>query len=404
MSHATPVLGTADRVSRAGLVIAGVACASVIVSHIFARTTYSLLLPAISDELVPSYSAAGFLGASYFAGYLLGVIGVTVVSSRIEPITLMRTGLGLSVMALGVLATAPRFSVFASGVFFAGMAGAGIWIPAPTIATSLVPARHRGLVMGALTATMGLGLLILSQGTNLFRSIIDDQSSWRPIFGFEVIVTLMILLASIVLVRLPRMARGGVRAPLFSFDSVRSIPQWKLLTVAYTVFAALAGAWTQFMGVAMRDDAGFSPSHVTNLFSVLAVAAVVGPLALGRLSDRIGRDRAMAIAAGLTCVASLILPLGSEPFAAIAVALYGAGSFGLPPIAAAAVRDHLEGGAFGTAFGTMTILYAVVSMVSSQFIGFLADATGSFTLGYLLLAVLAAVSGATAMVRVRRSA
>lgn len=404
MSHATPELGTVDRVTRAGLLIAAVACASVIVSHIFARTTYALLLPAISDDLIPSYSAAGFLGASYFAGYLLGVIGVTVVSSRIEPIVLMRTGLALSVLALGVLATAPRFSVFASGVFFAGMAGAAIWIPAPTIATSLMPARHRGLVIGALTSTMGFGLLVLSQGTNLFRYAVDDDSAWRPIFGIEVFVTLVILIAALVLVRLPRMAAGGPRRPLFSFDSVRSIPQWKLLTISYTVFAVLAGAWTQFMGVAMRDDAGFSSAHVTNLYSVLAIAAVPGPLLLGRLSDRIGRDRAMAIAAGLACCASLMLPLGSEPFAAIAVALYGAGSFGFPPLAAAAVRDHLEGGAFGTAFGTMTILYAVVSMVSSQLAGFLADVTGSFTVGYLLLAVGALVSGATAMVRSQRSA
>jgi len=122
------------------------------------------LLPAISDDLVSSFTGAGFLGASYFAGYMLGVVGVTIVSARVEPITLLRVGLGLSALALASLTVAPNLGVLASGIFFAGLAGAGIWVPAPTIATALLADRHRGLVMGALTASMGAGLLIVSQG------------------------------------------------------------------------------------------------------------------------------------------------------------------------------------------------------------------------------------------------
>lgn len=398
---------TAEPVTKAGLLVAGAACAAVIVSHIFGRSTYSLLLPAISEDLVSSYGAAGFLGASYFGGYLLGVIGVTVMSSRIEPITFLRCGLAISALALATMATATRFSVFASGIFFVGVAGAGIWIPAPTIATSRVPARHRGLVIGSLTATMGLGLLLLSQGTKVYRNLADDDLVWRPIFVIEVGVTLLILLAAVLVVRSrrtepqARIARSAERAPLFSLTALRSIPSWRKLTLAYTIFACLAGAWVQFLGVALSDDAGFSSSHIANLFSVLAVAAVIGPLSLGRLSDRIGRDRSMAIAATCTMIGSLLLPLDREPFAAIAVALYGAGAFAFPPMTAAAVRDHVEGSEFATAFGTMTIIYAVVSMVASQLAGFLADAAGSFDLVYWLLAVASAASVMIALTRSR---
>lgn len=397
-------------VTRAGLLVAAAACAAVIVSHIFGRSTYSLLLPAISEDLVSSYGAAGFLGASYFAGYLLGVIGVTVMSSRIEPIVLLRTGLALSVLALATMGTAQRLSVFASGIFFVGLAGAGIWIPAPTIATSGLPARYRGLVMGALTATMGLGLLLLSQGTNLYRSVAGDDLVWRPIFGIEVVVTLLILVVAFVVVRRDRTAPAAAaasppqRTPLFSLDTLRSVPEWKRLTLSYTIFACLAGSWVQFLGVVLSDDAGFSASHIANLFSVLAVAAVAGPLLIGRLSDRIGRDRSMAIAAGLTLVASLLLPLDQGPLAAVAVALYGAGAFAFPPITAAAVRDHLEGGAFATAFGTMTIIYATVSMVASQLAGLLADATGSFDAVYWILAAASAGSVTISLLRDRSHA
>ena len=86
-------VASTERVTRAGLIVATVICASVVVSHMFGRFTYSLLLPAISDDLVDSYTGAGFLGASYFGGYLLGVIGVTAVSTRVEPLTLLRGSL-----------------------------------------------------------------------------------------------------------------------------------------------------------------------------------------------------------------------------------------------------------------------------------------------------------------------
>jgi len=126
------------RIPRAALVTAGVVCACVVVSHIFGRFSYSILLPALRDDLVDSDTAAGTLGATYYAGYMLGVLTVTVVSSRTEPTTLMRAGLTLSVVALLILTTALDLSELAIGLALAGFAGAGIWISAPAIATGRV--------------------------------------------------------------------------------------------------------------------------------------------------------------------------------------------------------------------------------------------------------------------------
>lgn len=377
-----------------------------VVSHIFGRFSASLLLPAISDDLVGSFTGAGFLGAAYFAGYMAGVIAVTAMSSRVEPVALLRGGLAMSAAALGLLTIAPTFGVLATGVFLAGVAGAGIWIPAPVIASSGLPDRHRGLVMGALTASMGAGLLIVSQGTTAYRSLTDDEGAWRPIFGTEAVVTCLILVLVLVVARGvrtagPADAGGEGRGPLFDLDGLRSIPSWELLLTSYCVFAVLAGSWTQFLGLAMEEDAGFSRSHINNLFSVFAIGAVIGPLLLGRLSDKIGRDRTLAISCGLCIVASLMIPIGAEPFVTIAVFLFGAGSFGVPPVTAAAVRDHVDGRVFGATFGAMTIIYAMSSMIAAQLGGVLADATGSFDAVYVVLAGAALVAALAAETRRR---
>lgn len=397
-------------VTKGGVVLAASICAAVVVSHIFGRFSYSLLLPAISDDLVDSFTGAGFLGAAYFAGYLTGVVGVTAISSKVEPLTLLRSGLALSAVTLAGLALAPTFAALSAGVFLAGLAGAWIWIPAPIIASSGLPPQHRGLVMGALTATMGGGLLLVSQGTSLYRFAVDDDSAWRAIFMFEAVAAVLILMTVFAVSRTSRVSITSTadrseavqpRGPMFDLSGLRSIPNWALLLLTYSVFALLAGSWSQFLGLAMEEDAGFSRNHVSNLYSVFAVGAVPGPLVLGRLSDRIGRDRALAVACSVCVVACAMVPLGAEPFATISAFLFGAGSFAVPPLTAAAVRDHLDGRVFASTFGLMTIIYALCSMMASQLGGIVADATGSFDLWYLVLAGAGIVSGVAAEVRRR---
>ncbi len=397
-----------ESVTRPGVVLAASICAAVVVSHIFGRFSYSLLLPAISDDLVDTFTGAGFLGASYFAGYMIGVVVVTAISSRVEPLTLLRSGLALSAVVLTLLAAAPSFVALAAGIFFAGVAGAGIWIPAPVIASSRLPVRHRGLVMGALTASMGGGLLLVSQGTTLYRSATDDEGAWRPVFGAEAVATALILLIVAAVTRssrqpAPQVSDGdAAQGPMFDLSGLRTIPSWALLLASYCIFALLAGSWSQFLGLALEEDAGFSRSHINNLFSAFALGAVPGPLLFGRLSDRIGRDRSLSLACLLCVAASLMIPLGAEPFATIAAFTFGAGSFAVPPVTAAAVRDHLDGRVFGATFGGMTIVYALTSMVASQIGGVVADVTGSFDAWYYALAAAAALAAFTAELR-RRS-
>jgi len=400
--HPPGIEATSDRLTRAALIVAAVVCMCVVVSHMFGRSTYSLLLPAIREDLVDSSTAAGVLGGSNFAGYIIGVVLVTLLAGRLEPIQLMRTGLGLSAGALVLLAAAPSFFALAVGVFLTGFGGAGIWITAPALATVDVPASRRGVVLGALTATMGIGLLVISQGTTVLRKIVDDENAWRPVFAIEAAITVAIVIAAFVLVRPRPTERTAVRGAVFSATALRSIPSWRLLLISYTAFSTLAGAWMQFLGLVLKEDAGFGPAHINNLFSVFAVAGIGGPLLLGRLSDRIGRDRTIAIAAAICVMSSLLLTTNIEPYSAIAVALYGGGSFSVPILTAAAVRDHLDARDFGTAYGTMTIVYGLGSFTAALLAGVIADWRGSFDLVYLLLAALAAVAGTAAMMRSRQ--
>lgn len=390
-----------ERIPRAALIVATVVCCSTIVSHIFGRATYSILLSAISDDLVGSFTAAGFLGSSNFTGYLIGVVIVTAVSGRVEPIWLLRAGLVVAAGALTLLAVTPSFTLLTVGILFAGMAGAGIWVTAPNIATRGVPASRRGLILGLLTASMGVGMLAVSLGTNAYRDRIGDNGAWRPVFGLEAVITIAIFAAAVFLVRPAPTERMADAHRMFSAASLRSIPRWVPLMVAYTIYSMLAGSWSQFLGLALENDAGFDRSSATALFSVVAVAGFFGPLVLGALSDRIGRDYTLGVGCACSAIASLLLTVGSNPAVTIGVAMFGFSSYAIPVLTAAAVRDHLSDRPFGTAYGLITIIYALGSLLAAQLGGWLADVTGSFRATYWWLAAAATLSGATSIVRGR---
>ena len=65
------------------------------------------------------------------------------------------------------------------------------------------------------------------------------------------------------------------------------------------------------------------------------------------------------------------------------------------------MRDHLDNRSFGTAYGTITILYGLGSFSAALIAGVIADWRGSFDLVYVLLAMMAGLSSIMALVRFR---
>jgi len=83
--------------------------AAVAIGQGFARHTYSLLLPPMTDEFIGSYSRAGWLGTASLASYLVGVLILSVLSTRVRPMVIVKVGLAGTVASLLVLAAAPSF-------------------------------------------------------------------------------------------------------------------------------------------------------------------------------------------------------------------------------------------------------------------------------------------------------
>lgn len=360
-----------------------------IVSHSIGRSVYSLLLPAITDEFSLSNSQAGWPSSGTFVLYVVGVLTVVVVSPRVEPITIMRASLALSAVGLVIAATAPGIALLTAGVSLAGGAGAGIWMTAPVLATEYVSEHRRGVVIGALTSTIGLANIMFGIGTSTWRRTSGDEDLWRPIWWVALGVTTTLLVALVAIGRFAKTDRLGSRT--LDLSIITRIRHWKQVTLAYALFGGMSAGFSTFIFKALQEHGGFDKSVSPVLFSLMGIVGMIAAPLAGALSDRIGRLKVMRGALLVLVIANLLGALGGGAVLAGAL-IYSAGASSFPALIAAHVRDTLDSRSFSQALAIMTILFSVMAAILPTLVGVISDATSSFGWPYLLVATLPATA------------
>ncbi len=359
-----------------------------VVSHTFGRTTYPLLLPAIKDDLLDSNTAAGIGGTTIYFAYMAGVVLVTVLAGRLEPMTILRAGIAVSAAGLALLALAVNPAMLFAGLGLSSGGGAGIWITAPGLATEDVPPERRGFVIGFLTASIGFGTSLLALGTGAWRSAADDPGLWRPIYGVEAAIAVLILATVVLAVRTRATpAIGGG----MSFAALTRLAHWRRVTAAYVVFGAIAAGYSSFLAEAMEEDAGLSRAAVANVYIGMGFASVLTAPLVGAISDRIGRRTAKIAVMAALMAGSAAVAIGGRWLVPLSVLAIGGMWSSYPTLTATYVRDYLDAREFGAAYGLMTIFYGVAAVIAPVGAGILADARGSFALPYLVVSAIALI-------------
>ena len=371
---------TASGIGVATLIVS----TTTVVSHSFARSSYGLLIPAIEESLDLTHAQAGFGGTMTYAAFLVGTLVVAGISGRTEPINLMRAGLAVASVGFAINAFAINYPLLLLGLALGGAAGAGIWIPAPTVATAGIDPERRGLVIGFLTSTIGFGILVVSAGTYLIRSILDDDGLWRPVWAFQAIVAVVLLALMLTVVkpaRTPPVEGGGI-----SLTLLKTVPGWFRITVAYALYAIAGGGFFSFVVAALEQDGGLTRSEATVVFAVMGLAGAVAAPITGRLSDQFGRQPVMLGSVATVASAAVAVALGSQWAVVTGAVFFGSVAGSFPTQVATYVRDHAEARVFAGAFATMLLFFSLAAIVAPTLMGWLADSTGSFTVPYLGLA------------------
>jgi MFS transporter, SHS family, lactate transporter len=245
-----------------------------------------------------------------------------------------RPALMASVLAYSAMefasAFAPSLQVFLVLRALYGIAMGGEWGVGASLAFESVPVRSRGLVSGMLQAGYPCGYLVAS----VVFGLLIEHIGWRGMFMVGAAPALLVLY---IRSKVPESA---------AWTESRSAP------VARSLWSALSGHWLLALyAIALMTCFNFFSHGTQDLYphflevqrgfptgtrSIIAViyniGAICGGITFGTLSSRIGRRKAIALAAGLSL---LVLPFWAYCLTPVALA------------AAAFVMQFMVQGAWG---------------------------------------------------------
>jgi MFS family permease len=310
--------------------------------------------------------------------------------------------MGLALLADSFIASPVQLYLYFGGFTALAVAVAG-WVPALVQVQRDYPDRL-GLAMGIVSSGVGVGMLAIVP----LAQLLIEVFGWRTAFQVLGLVSVLwIVPSSLWLLRAPRREpapvapRGTARARPASHamtlsEALRTQPFWLLLAAFF--LGALSAQTLHVHQVAYLVDHGLPALAAASVVGVVGLASIVGKTGGGWLSDRIERERVYFAGVSIMAASVLVLlALGAAPTRPGAygyAVLLGVGYSVTASLIPAMVSDRFSGPHYGAIVGAGLMGAALGAALGPWLAGLLYDATGSYTLPFLIAAGCGGLAGA----------
>ena len=363
-----------------------------VVAQAFGRFTYSVLLPAIRNDLDHSNTVAGLLGTTNVLAYLVGTFVVGSLTTRHRLLTVLRSGFVFSLAGIAGAAVAPNAALLGLALFSMGFGGALIWVPSPAIAARAVGDHRRGVAVGAIGGGVGAGIVVTGQLARVVRERSGD-AAWRDVYRIDLVIGLLVVAAIIAFLRHKEATPTGSSGAGAGFGRLRQMPGWVGVTGAYVAYGFSYLIAISFLTSRLEDDAGYSESLASTMFTLVGIGAIVGGILMGVIADKAGDRNTLVVGFCVFAVALGGVLSGVVTIVVLSAVVIGLMFGGLPSVVIGFVVRNTSAADFGPSFAAATFAFGLAQVTSPQLGGFLADLTGDFTIVFVV-AIGFALSGA----------
>ena len=367
-----------------------------------ARTAFSLLFPPILDEFAWE---RGLTAGAFSFGFLVSAVlspFIGRVMDRRGPRVVIETG--VLVMGAGLLLASlvsrPWHLYATLGVLVGGggnclgYTGQSLFLPNWFV-------RRRGLALSLAFSGVGVGSIVLLPA---LQTLIT-RAGWRTAscaLGLLVLTVLVPL--NLVLKRGPEdlglqpdgdvASRGATAATMTNgVDATSVTTDWTLRRAMRTnrfwwifigyFFGLFAWYAVQVHQTKYLVEIGFSPTSAGWALGLVSLIAVPGQIALGHLSDRVGREWVWTVGnlGFVLCLLALLVlrHLPTMPLLYFMVVSQGMLGYGLTSVIGAIPADIFAGRHYGAVFGTLMLAAIGGGAAGPWVTGALFDLTGSYT-------------------------
>lgn len=188
----------------------------------------------------------------------------------------------------------------------------------------------------------------------------------------------------------PRPAR---RAHFTAPQAMRTRAFW-FISLGHASALLVVGAAMAHLAIYLEDERGLSGLHVSIVVGALPAMMGVGQIVGGILGDRWDKRRLLTAAMIGHGAGLMVLALATNAWMVWAfVVLHGLAWGVRGPLQQALRADYFGATDFGKIMGFSSLIIMLGMIIGPIVAGVLADVTGSFTLGFLLLSAAAGVGG-----------
>ncbi|MFC1932775.1 nitrate/nitrite transporter [Chloroflexota bacterium] len=375
-----------------------VACFFTVFTSYSIRYGYGILLPEMLPSLAISKTEAGVIYASFFIAYtvfspLLGLLG-----DRYD-VRLLLT-LFVALLGTGAFLMAYSSSIIQASLFFilAGIGSAACWAPVMALARRWTSDKHKGKTLAFVDVGSSLGIIATSTVVPMIVIADSWRMGWRSLgaLGFTVAVMNFLMVRSHPEEQSELRQTGlgrhtGEPISVIYRKVLRDIRFW-LVGLAYLLTGFAVIIPLTFLSTYAAQELAFSYEAATRLITVIGIGAVVGKLALGALSDKVGRIRVMMLCAVLIAGGSLGMAYGQGMILTLFTAVFSLGYGAAWPLYAASASDYFSKESTGSIVGLWTVYLGTGLILSPIIAGWIADTTGTLAWSFVLASAGAVIS------------
>jgi predicted MFS family arabinose efflux permease len=282
------------------------------------------ILPQVSKSLGVTVGVAGQMVTLYALSYALLSPVIAATAAHWPRKRLLLAGLAVFVVGNLLTVIVPTIEWVLASRLLAGL-GAAMFSPTATATgASLVPPEKRAnalaIVIAGLTSATALG--------SPMGTFIGGLGDWRSTMWFVTAVGLAASVAVyIMLPNIPALPAVTLRQRLAPLKDSRVV---LTLLTTLAAYSGLFAVYT-YIGVTLDRATGGKPDVLAGLLLMWGLAATVGNLAAGKLTDRFGSRTIIYGAIAISAIDFALLPFATAHYwsAAVAIIVWGVCGWGL---------------------------------------------------------------------------
>ena len=371
-----------------------------------ARTAFSLLFPPILDEF--GWERGVTAGAFSF-GFLVSAVLSPLLGRLMDrrgPRFVIELGVGL--MGAGLL-LAPLvrhpWQLYATLGVLVGGGSVTVGYTGQALFLANWFVRRRGLALSVAFSGVGVGSIILLP----WLQVLIGRFGWRAAcWAIAIIILVLLVPLNLLLARRPEdlgllpdgetvqasgAARGraanvvDARWTAIDWTLGRAVRTTRFWAISLGYFTALFSWYAvQVHQTKYLIDIGFSATYAAWALGIVSLAGIPGQIALGHLSDRIGREWVWTVGSfGFALCYVSLLALGHSPTAPLLylmVISQGMLGYGITSVVGAIPAEIFQGRHYGTIFGSLMLASIAGGATGPWVTGLIHDATGSYALAF----------------------